>query len=364
MLLKKHFLKSLVIITTFFSLNAFTQECPPLPKHGFQVDYHQESIDLYDSHLLKGNQFMSHEIKLDIQKEKELKSYFNRVLWDMKQAECIPNKVLENKTFLFQTQQSLKDSLGYQTSIHNKHEHIHFDNNTQTISVVYGKVYQLNVSILADSIRISNWYIKRFWSNELVEITQERKKLAFLADSLNQEIAKLEDTHQDWRITNPQINTLRKRRAPLKAQIDSIDFILYPSLLQELKPWYEQQFETTMPSLYNPEGYISSAGFGQKGVVIYSNTDPFLEKKFRLHHVVDNNPYFAKTISMGDSTILQGQAIYNTKYLRENDSPWREGHFSYWSLNEKFLIVLKRESNIGETFWDYKNAYYIYEVIE
>lgn len=305
---------------------------------------------------------MSHQIKIDNQEEQELKQYFNRVLWDMQQAKHTLNKVLDNKIFLFQTQELLKDSMTYLAMIHNRYEHIP-GINIQPVSVVYGGVYQRDIFKTGDFIRISNWYIRRFLSHELEEIIQERKKLAFLADSLNLEIAKLEENNLDWRITDAQINTLSKQRAPLKAQIDSIDFILYPSHLRELKPWYEQQYERVLDPIYNPETYLAPRGYMQKGVIIDSDTDPFLEKKFRLHHVFDNNPYFARTISMGDSITLQGQAIYNMKYLREDDSPWREGHFSYWSLNEKYLIVLKQESNIGETFWDYKNAYYVYEVI-
>lgn len=363
MSLKKLFAKRVLFITTFFSLNTLAQECPSLPKNGFPASYHESRMNFKELDFTAADFTLSRENQIDLQKESELKQYFNRVLWDMKQAKCVPNKVLTNKIFLFQTQESLKDSLGYRTSIQNKHEHIPFGA-TQRISAVYGGVYQRDVSIIADSIRISNWYIRHFLSNELEEIIQERKKLAFLSDSLNLEIEKLEGNHQDWRIRDAQITPMRKQRIPLKAWTDSLDFLLYPSLLPKLKSWYEQAFGTVLNPHYNPEAYLGPRGYNQKEVIIDSDTDPFLEKKFRLHHVFDTNPYFTKTISMGDSSTLQGLEIYRAKYVRDDYSPWREGRFSYSSLNEKYLIVLKQESNIGETFWDYKNTYYIYEAVE
>lgn len=352
-----------VIITSFFSLNTLAQECPGLPKNGFSSNYHQKSIDLYDSRLLKGDHYSSHENQIDLQKDKQLKQRFNRILWKVKQAECTPDEVLENKLFLFQTCELVKkDSSSYLTLIQNKHEHISF-NKTPNISVVYGGIYQRDLSIRGDSMLISNWYIKQFSSNEIKEITEKRKKLAFLADSLNLEINKLEEK-KDWQLTQGTINALRKQRTPIATQRDSIDFILYPSLLLEMESWYEQQFEREINSPFHPESYLGLRGFGQKTVIIDSDTASFLKRKFRLHHVFDNNPYSGESIFMGDSIILEGQAIFNAKYIREDNSAWRDGDLFYWSLNEKYLIAVKRESNIGETYWDIRNTYYIYEVIE
>lgn len=306
---------------------------------------------------------MPHKNQIDFQKEKELKQLFNQALWDIKQAKCTPNEVLENKIFLFQTNELVKDSLSLLITVHDKHKSIPFTGN-ELISSIYGGIYQRDVSMKEDSTHVSNWYIKRFSLNEIREIDKQRKTLAFRADSLNLEIIKLEKDYRDSQTTRNPINPLRNQRNPIAASRDSIDFILYPSLLLEMKSWYEYQFDQVIPSPFNPETYLGPRGYNQKGIIIDSDTDPFLNQTFRLHHVFDNNPYYAKSIYLGDSTTLNGHAIFSAKYIREDYSPWGEGRFSYWSLNGKYLVVLKQESNIGETFWDYRSTYYVYELVK
>lgn len=332
---------------SFELATAFAQECPPLPEafpyHDPKKHFHQYDLPTYQLIELSKTETRH-----------KLERYFNRTLKKIQQFPCSPNTDLQEKVFLFQTHEYKGDSLKLKTSIEDQF------NTARSVDpgsacFVYGHLFQRDLSE-NDSVKISTWYIKQFTGNELKDVIRERNYYAAITDSLNQELAKIKAVqNRDWRQTDALIEPLRERRTLFLQIRDSLDFMLYPTLREELKPWYSQ-FNAEV--LTNPESHQ----FSTTRRNLSSDQDVFLQKTFRLHHGFINDPYYGEFITPGDSIIRKGTDLYNSPVVADDYSPWRDPHLSFASLGDKYLVVFKTESNIGETYWDLKHSYFIYEV--
>lgn len=328
---------------------AFAQECPHLPKafpyHDLKKRFYQHDLPTYE--LIELSEKAS---------KHELEQYFNRSLKKIQSLTCYTNTVLQERVFLFQTIEYKGDSLGLRTNIEDKSD-LNKPTNPKSTCFTYGSLFQRDLSE-NDSTLISNWYIKRFTGNELKEAIHERTSYASIADSLNLELAKIKAVQNtDWHVQDRTMKPLRERRTQLLQIRDSIDFLLYPSLKETLKPWYEQ-FHTEV--LTNP----GTASFSTFRKQINREDDPFLGKTFKLHHGFVDDPYSGKSIVQGNSAIHKGSDIFNAPLVEDDYSPWRDPRATFCSISDKYLVVMRTESNIGETYWDIKHSYFIYEAID
>lgn len=325
------------------------QECPPLPKHGFQIDYHSRLFD-HKQQLFQITDFDTSINSINkasaMAAEIELKKSYNQLLWKVIPLPCAPNDTLENKIFLFQTCEHLNDSLSLRTTIHGN-QTAEKRTGDSVVSVVYGNNFQREIIKAGqnDSIQLSNWYLKRFSSHEIKELSQKRKTYSNEMDKLYVQFTGSK-TYHNW--STPEMNQLDS----LEKLIDSIDYLLYPTLSLELNSW----------------NMMTNTAFGivpnQTLRMIQSANDPFLNQEFSLHHGYVDNPYKSKAYFIGDSTMLNGNQLYEAKEWKFEYSPWKEPRIVYWIAEEKYLIIQKHETNIGETYWDNKFTYYFYEMMD
>ena len=328
---------------------SWSQECPALPE---PFPYHDTR-----NRFVYHNLMTSELIQLAEENRKhELEREFNRLLLKIQLLNCTPNTSLPEKVFLFQTSQRKGNSTNRKMDIQTQSD-LAIANDHEAICVTYGNIFQRDLSEI-DSVQITNWFIKRFTGNELTEAIQKRTFYASTADSLNLELAKIKAIqNMDWHIQDARMKPLREKRKQLLQIRDSIDFLLYPSLREELKPWYEQ-FQTE--TLTNP-GTASFSAFRKQ---IDRDDDPFLGKTFKLHHGFVDDPYYGKSVVPGNSAIHKGSDIFNAPSVEDDYSPWRDPHAAFFSISDKYLVVMKTESNIGETYQDYRQSYFIYEAID
>ncbi len=121
------------------------------------------------------------------------------------------------------------------------------------------------------------------------------------------------ETYHNWSSSETnQFNSLERL-------IDSIDYLLYPTLLLELSSWV-----TDTNSAF---GIVPDQTFR----MIHSSDDPFLNQKFRLHHGYIDNPYKSNAYFLGDSNLLSGKQIYEAKEWKFEYSPWKEPRIVYLS---------------------------------
>ena len=64
-----------------------------------------------------------------------------------------------------------------------------------------------------------------------------------------------------------------------------------------------------------------------------------------------------------DSLLLKGTDIYRLPVIEDDYSPWRQPGNTYWKLDDRYLLVVREESNIGETFQFFKRSYLVYESV-
>ncbi|AEA45237.1 hypothetical protein [Fluviicola taffensis] len=308
----------------------------------------------------------SYQRNIQLQRENELKRGFNNMLFKLKKARTITNEPLLDKLFLFQTREAGKDIALINSSIYPQ---ILNDSlvlvNPKVSSIIYDGVYQRDIlrSSSNDSVQISNWYVKRFSAIEIAEISKERQLFASKIEVLNRQKLQRETSHQNWYSAHTEIENLEKQIDPLMHLTDSIDFLLYPSIYLELEPWYKQRFPGANNSeQFDPFLYFTSKKWFLNSVNLRLHSDPFLKQKFVLSHVLVDDPYVRKFIYLGDSTAIHGQSIFGSLDIEAAYSFWDDPHCSYFSLHNTYLIIVKTESNIGETYEDYKFSYYVYEV--
>jgi hypothetical protein len=289
-------------------------------------------------------------------RKQELKREFNRLLLKLQLLNCNPNTSLPEKVFLFQTSQRKENSTNQKMDVQTRSDLV-ITNDRNAICVTYGNLFQRDLSE-NNSVQITNWYIKRFSGDELQKAIQERNSYAFTTDSLNFELAKIKAVqNRDWQLTEALIKPLREQRMRLLKLKDSIDFLLFPSLKEDLKLWYEQ-FHAEV--LTNP----GTAPFSAFRKQIQRDDDPFLRKTFKLHHGFVDDPYSGKSVVTGNSAVHKGSDIFNTPLVEDDYSPWRDPRAAFCSISDKYLVIMKTESNIGETYQDYKQSYFIYEAID
>ncbi|WP_294674971.1 hypothetical protein [uncultured Fluviicola sp.] len=337
------------VICSFTFINLFSQECPALPG----------PFPYYDTrnHFVYHNLMTSELIQLAEENRKhELEHEFNRFLQKLKLLNCNSNTSLREKVLLFQTSQLKGNSTNLKMDIQTQSDLV-VENDPKTICVTYGNIFQRDL-LENDSVQISCWYMKRFAGDELQKAIQERNSYALTTDSLNLELAKIKAVkNRDWQLTEASIKPLREQRMRLLKLKDSIDFLLFPSLKEDLKPWYEQ-FHTEV--LTNP----GTAPFSTFRKQINRDDNPFLRKTFKLHHGFVNDPYYGKSIVPGNSAVPKGSDIFNAPPVEDDYSPWGDPHAAFFSISDKYLVVIRTESNIGETYQDYKQSYFIYEAID
>lgn len=341
---------------TFFCLLvvqflSWSQECPPLPE---PFPYHDTR-----NRFVYHNLMTSELIQLAEENRKhKLEDEFNRLLLKLQLLNCTPNTSLQEKVFLFQISQRKENSTNQNREMDIQiQSDFAIINDSKAICVTYGNLFQRDLSE-NDSVQISHWYVKRFAGDELQKAIRERNTYAFITDSLNLELAKIKAMqNMDWHIQDTRMKPLREKRERLLQIRDSIDFLLYPSLREELKPWYEQ-FRTEV--LTNP----GTASFSTFRKQIHRDDDPFLGRTFKLHHGFVDDPYSGKSIVPGNSVVHKGSDIFNTPPVEDDYSPWRDPHVTFCSISDKYLVAMKTESNIGETYWDIKHSYFIYEATD
>jgi hypothetical protein len=299
----------------------------------------------------------THEL-IELSKEESnqaLKQDFNRMLQKIRPLTCKPNSSLHDKIFLFQTSQLKEDSSERKKTVQTTSDLIP-ENDPKAICMTYGNMFQRDLSE-TDSVQISCWYMKRFTGDELQKAIQERTSYARKADSLNLELHQLElkKYYQNWRVQDAATKPLTQQRTNLIKLRDSIDFLLYPSLREALKPWYEHFRAEVLTSPISFE-------FSTDRSPIQSDKDPFLEKSFHLHHGFVENPLYGNSICPGDSISVKGISLYQTPVIEDYDSPWKDPSLSFYSIGNRYLVVFKDESDIGETFQYFRQSYFIYEV--
>lgn len=330
-------------------LLSWSQECPALPE---PFPYHDTR-----NRFVYHNLMTSELIQLAEENRKhKLEHEFNRLLLKLQLLNCTPNTSLPEKVFLFQISQRKGNSTNRKMDIHPQSD-LAITNDSKAISVTYGNLFQRDLYEI-DSVQISRWYMKRFAGDELQKAIRELNTYAYTTDGLNLELAKIKAMqNMDWHIQDARMKPLREKREQLLQIRDSIDFLLYPSLREELKPWYEQ-FRTEV--LTNP----GTASFSTFRKQINREDDPFLGKTFKLHHGFVDDPYSGKSIVQGNSAIHKGSDIFNAPLVEDDYSPWRDPRATFCSISDKYLVVMRTESNIGETYWDIKHSYFIYEAID
>ena len=329
--------------------HSWSQECPALPE---LFPYHDTRNYFPHRHLMTSELIQLAEEN----REHELKREFNRLLLKLQLSNCTPNTSLPEKVFLFQTSQRKGNSTNQKVDVQTRSDLV-ITNDRTAICVTYGNLFQRDLSE-NDSVQISRWYVKRFAGDKLQKAIQERNAYAFTTDSLNLELAKIKDVRsRDWQLTEALIKPMREQRMRLLKLKDSIDFLLFPSLKEDLKPWYEQ-FRTE--TLTNP----GTAPFSTFREQIHRNDNPFLRKTFKLHHGFVDDPYSGKHVVPGNSAVHKGSDIFNTPLVEDDYSPWRDPHAAFFSISDKYLLVMKTESNIGETYQDYRQSYFIYKAID
>jgi hypothetical protein len=337
------------VICSFTFINLFSQECPALP----------EPFPYYNTRNYFGyhNLMTSELIQLAEENRKhDLEHEFNRFFQKLQLLDCTLNNSLPEKIFLFQTSQRKGNTTNLKKDIQVQSDLV-VENDPKTICVTYGNIFQRDLSE-NDSVQTSCWYMKRFAGDELQKAIRERNSYALTTDSLNLELAKIKAVkNRDWQLTEASIKPLREQRMRLLKLKDSIDFLLFPSLKEDLKPWYEQ-FHTEV--LTNP----GTASFSTFRKQINRDDNPFLRKTFKLHHCFVNDPYYGKFIVTGNSVFQKGSDIFNTQPVEDDYSPWGDPHTAFFSISDKYLVVIRTESNIGETYQDYKQSYFIYEAQE
>ncbi len=309
--------------------------------------------------------------------DNELERYarveFNGLLRRLERTTSLDSVGFNDRILLFQTTESLTNQkITHVFSGTDTAHYIPTDLTRQRAQTIfYNDCFQREIVIdpSNDSTQITNWYIRKWTLDEVSQLSRNRWFYQRKVDSLKNRIRAMhvKDGIPLW---ENQIDFVRRQIDSITPILDSLDYIIYPSIGENIAEFQNQHhYDWRQPAKigFSARNTSHRGNFKEGSDEIEfekGEKADFENKRFRMICVVSDGSNAGKSAYYGDSVIYSSADIIDNWMYDDvafGSSDWDR---LMTFFDERYLVIESSETWIGETYHYADTTTYWFEIVE